>query len=190
MDTLHFDLTENATRRYILATCKDLLGQQAQEIESVTAGAGIPERHHHDLAEILSTIADLRGVSRRVRDDMRTIYQVLAEAEAAAHNCPVDETHFHEVGNAEAIDCVLQICLCIEALGPDRITATPVQTGSGQVECAHGVLDVPTPATAAIIARGIPVCDTKLAGELCTPTSAAIIWHFVDTYQDAEGATV
>ena len=94
----------------------------------------------------------------------------------------MEETHFHEVGNGEALRNVLAICLAVEALDPDEITATRVQTGSGTVRCAHGELPIPAPATAAIIARGIPTCERKLEGERCTPTSAAVILHFVQRY--------
>ena len=113
---------------------------------------------------------------------MRAVYRILAEAEAAAHGCTVEETHFHEVGNGEALRNVLAICLAVEALDPDEIAATRVQTGSGTVRCAHGELPIPAPATAAIIARGIPTCERKLEGERCTPTSAAVILHFVQRY--------
>ena len=180
MSELHFDFTTIARRQTIL---DDLLGRLDDEHRDVIVKrmeqAGVPDRHHHDFSEVLSTIDGLT-VSERVKQDMREIYRILAEAEAAAHGCAVEETHFHEVGNGEAIRSVLGIALAIEALDPDEITATPVQTGSGKVQCAHGLLDIPAPATAAIIARGIPVCDEKLEGELCTPTSAAVIYHFVD----------
>ena len=101
---------------------------------------------------------------------------------ALVHGCTVEETHFHEVGNGEALRNVLAICLAVEALDPDEIAATRVQTGSGTVRCAHGELPIPAPATAAIIARGIPTCERKLEGERCTPTSAAVILHFVQRY--------
>ena len=144
--------------------------------------AGLQDKHHHDLPEVLASIDALVGVSDDVREDMRAIYRILAEAEAHVHGCEVDHTHFHEVGNAESIRSVLAICLAVRHLGPQRITATSVQVGSGTVECAHGTLDVPAPATAAILARCIPVADERLDGELCTPTSAAVILHFVDEF--------
>jgi len=98
------------------------------------------------------------------------------------HGVPVEQTHFHEVGNAEAVQNVLAICLAMNRLMPAKVTATPVQTGSGKVQCAHGLLDIPAPATAAILARGIPTCADKVEGEQCTPTSAAIIAHFVEEF--------
>lgn len=183
MNELHFDFTKTARRQAILDELLAMLpaGHKAVLMKR-TEQAGVPDRHHHNVAEVFSTI-DALQVSERVKQDMRAIYQILAEAEATAHGCTVEETHFHEVGNGEAIKNVLGIALAIEAIDPDETTATCVQTGSGKVQCAHGVLDVPAPATAAIIARGIPVCEEKLEGELCTPTSAAVICHFVDRFE-------
>ena len=86
------------------------------------------------------------------------------------------------MGNGEALRNVLAICLAVEALDPDEVVATRVQTGEGTVMCAHGELAIPAPATAAIIARGIPVRERTLPGERCTPTSAAVILHFVDRF--------
>ena len=164
----------------------DLLAKLPEDHRGIiidrTTRAGVPDRHHHNIGEVGDTI-DALMVSDRVKQDMHAIYRILAQAEATAHGCAVEDTHFHEVGNGEAIRNVLGICLAIEAINPDEITATPVQTGSGTVQCAHGVLDIPAPATAAIIARGIPVCEETLDGELCTPTSAAVILHFVDRFE-------
>lgn len=182
MKELKLDLTTDARRRRILAS---LLAQvdDASAIAQAAADADVPDHHHHDLAEINKTIDGLKGVSEKVQSDMREIYQILAEAEAAVHDSKPEKVHFHEVGNAEALECVLELCLVFEALAPEQVVATPVQVGSGQVECAHGLLDIPAPATAAIIERGIPIAEEKLEGELCTPTSAAVIYHFVDEYE-------
>lgn len=179
---LHWNLTENATRKYLLAeTLATLTDESQAQVRASMETCGIPDKHHHNLADVLAAI-DSTKLSDRAKQDARTIYHVLAEAEATAHACTVEETHFHEVGNGEAIRNVLGICLAVEAFAPQAITATCVQTGSGKIQCAHGLLDIPAPATAAILARGIPTCTTKLEGELCTPTSAAVIYHFVDEY--------
>lgn len=183
MTELHLDLTCDATRRSILTDLRGRLDANAQTaLDAAVEAAGVPERHHHDLGEVLATI-DALVVSGRVKDDMRAIYRILAEAEAAAHGCAVEETHFHEVGNGEAVRNVAAVCLAVEALAPERITATPVQTGSGTVVCAHGELPIPAPATAAILATGIPTCENLLEGERCTPTSAALIKHFVEEFR-------
>ena len=183
MGTIRLDLTKTARRQDILASLLELL--PAAEREAVQCAAdesGIADAHHHDLGAVLAAI-DGADVSDRAKDDARAVYRILAEAEASVHGCEVERTHFHEVGNGEAVRNVLAICLAVEALDPERIVATPVQTGQGKVECAHGILDIPAPATAAIIARGIPVCQERLDGELCTPTSAAVILHFVDEFE-------
>ena len=182
MTTLVWNLEENATRRHLLAVALLQLPEErrAQVLEAAEA-AGVSDGYHHDLGEVNAAI-DALAASERAKGDMRAVYRILAEAEATAHGCAVEETHFHEVGNGEALRNVLAICLAVEALDPDEITATRVQTGSGTVRCAHGELPIPAPATAAIIARGIPTCERKLEGERCTPTSAAVILHFVQRY--------
>lgn len=182
MTALHLDLTRDATRRSILADLRGRLDDSARDaLDAAVEAAGVPDRHHHDLPDVLATIDGL-SASERVKDDMRAVYRILAQAEASVHGCAVDETHFHEVGNGEAVRNVAAVCLCVEALDPDRITATPVQTGSGTVVCAHGELPIPAPATAAILDTGIPVCAERLDGERCTPTSAALVKHFVDEF--------
>ena len=182
MTTLHLNLTCDATRRFLLADLRGRLDDAARgALDAAVEAAGVPERHCHDLPDVLAVIDGL-AASARVKDDMRAVYRILAEAEASVHGCAVDETHFHEVGNGEAVRNVAAVCLAVEALAPDRITATPVQMGSGTVVCAHGELPIPAPATAAILDSGIPVCAERLDGERCTPTSAALIKHFVDAF--------
>ena len=182
MNTLHWNLSENATRAQLLGDTLLQLPEGAREqLEQAAAAAGVPERHHHNIGEVLATI-DTLAVSDRVKADLRAVYTILAEAEAAAHGCAVGETHFHEVGDGARIRNTLLLCLAIEQANPQRIVATPAQTGEGTVMCAHGELAIPAPATAAIIARGIPTATRKLPGERMTPTSAAIILHFVDEF--------
>ena len=180
---LYLDLTKGARRSDILNQLRAKLDDAAwATVMADAAKAGVPKGHHHGIVEVRQTIQGLQA-SRAVKDDLSAVYEILAQAEAQVHECEVDHTHFHEVGNGEAILNTLVICLAINYLHPDFISASPVQTGSGQVECAHGLMDIPAPATAAILATGIPTCDEKLEGELCTPTSAAIIKHFVQEFR-------
>lgn len=185
METMHWNLTQYATRAHLLdEACKGSAGL-AEQVRERAAAAGVPDEHHHHFSDILQTIDNLQEVPEQVRDDMRAIYRVLAEAEAQVHESEVDHTHFHEVGNGSHIQSVLEICLAVRAQQPQRITATAVQVGSGQVECAHGLMDIPAPATAAILSRGIPAFESREEGERCTPTSAAVIYHFVDEFISA-----
>ena len=174
------NLTKSATRATLLEQFRGYLDdEQRAAVADTLAHVEIPVDHCHDIGEVLAVIEAL-PVDDAVKSDMKGIYDILARAEAQVHGCEVEHTHFHEVGNRSGILNALEICLTVAALGEGvHIGASPVQTGSGKVECAHGLMDIPAPATAAILAQGIPVCEEKLEGELCTPTSAAMIKHFV-----------
>ena len=180
---MFFDFSKDATRASIVSQLRAKIDDAAwAAITTEAAKAGVPKGHHHGIVEVRRTIEGLRA-SQMVKDDMFAIYEILAAAEAQVHGCEVDETHFHEVGEGKAILNTLIICCAMCWLHPDHVVATPIQTGAGQIECAHGLMDIPAPATAAIIATGIPTQDEKLEGELCTPTSAAIIKHYVQEYR-------
>ncbi|MDO4399435.1 MAG: DUF111 family protein [Coriobacteriia bacterium] len=183
METLKLDLHEDATRQGIRDQLyAQLTADAIAAIDASVASLAASDGHCHDVGEVYALI-DEQPVSNRVKDDARAVYGILAQAEAQVHGCAVEHTHFHEVGNHEAVANVLSVCLAIEKLDPARIVATRVQTGHGKVQCAHGLLDIPAPATAAIIARGLPVCEDTREGEWCTPTSAALILHFVDSFE-------
>ena len=109
------------------------------------------------------------------------VYNLIAEAESHAHGKPVTEIHFHEVGTMDAVADITAVCMAIEELNPDEIIATPVHVGSGHVHCAHGILPVPAPATAYIL-RDVPMYGGRVQGELCTPTGAAMLKHFVNRF--------
>ena len=184
MSELFLSLSEDATRQHILDDLlSELNKEERAELVEMRESAGVPEKHHHNLADIIRTI-DALVVSEDIKKNMKAIYTILAKAEAEVHGCCVADTHFHEVGEGEAVGNVLGICLALEILAPSRIVASSIQTGRGKIQCAHGLLDIPAPATAAILAQGIPVCEDKREGEWCTPTSAALIKHFVDVFVD------
>ena len=140
--------------------------------------------HHHH-----ATVADIDGiiggldVSDRVKADARAVYALIAEAESRVHGRPVQEIHFHEVGTLDAVADVVGVCLLMERIGAERIVASPVHVGSGHVHCMHGILPVPAPATALIL-EGIPTYGGRVQGELCTPTGAALLKHFVSRFGD------
>ena len=138
------------------------------------------EHHHHSLCDIETIVREL-PVSPTVQEDVLAVYRLIAEAESHAHNRPVTEVHFHEVGALDAVADVTAVCLLMEQLAPDQVIASPVHVGSGQVRCAHGILPVPAPATAHIL-RGVPIYGGAVKGELCTPTGAALLKHFVDHF--------
>ena len=137
--------------------------------------------HHHagmgDIRHILSHL----DIPQPVRQDAEAVYQLIAQAESHAHGRPVEEIHFHEVGTLDAVTDVVAVCWLLHVLAPEQIVASPVHVGCGQVRCAHGILPVPAPATAYIL-QGVPTYGGSVQGELCTPTGAALLKHFVQRF--------
>ena len=130
--------------------------------------------------EIREIVAGL-DVPETVRRDVLAVYQEIAEAEAEVHGTTMEHIHFHELGSMDAIADITAACLILHELRPEHITASPVCTGFGEILCAHGRLSVPAPATARIL-RSVPSFAGDMEGELCTPTGAALIKHFAQTY--------
>ena len=141
-----------------------------------------PHDHHSHtaLADIRQTVQAL-SVSDAVKNQVLSVYDRIAQAESQVHGVPVDQIHFHEVGSLDALADITAVCYLLERLAPERIMASPVQVGYGQVRCAHGILPVPAPATAQIL-LGIPIRAGDIPGELCTPTGAALLRQFVTSY--------
>lgn len=135
---------------------------------------------HRSLHDIQHIIADLK-LPETVRQDILAVYSLIAEAESKAHDKLVSEIHFHEVGTMDAIADIASVCLLLHKLAPDQIVASPVHVGNGQVKCAHGILPVPAPATAYIL-KDVPIYGGQIQGELCTPTGAALLKHFVTRF--------
>ncbi len=135
---------------------------------------------HRSISDVLGIIEGL-NVSDEVKGHAVAIYRSIAEAEAEVHGEPVGEVHFHEVGMLDAIADIVGTCMLMERLAPERIMASPIRTGYGTVECAHGRLPIPAPATA-ILLKGMPTYAGDAEGEFTTPTGAAILKHFVKEY--------
>ena len=137
--------------------------------------------HHHAGMPEISAIIEGLPVSDRVKADAKAVYDLIAAAESKAHGRPVTEVHFHEVGALDAVADIVGVCMLMERIAPDRVLASPVATGYGTVRCAHGILPVPAPATAHIL-EGVPSYAGEVKGELCTPTGAALLKHFVSEF--------
>ncbi len=139
------------------------------------------EHHHHTgLHEIEHLLSHL-DLPQTVRDDALGVYHRIAEAESKVHGRPVDQIHFHEVGTLDALADVVGVCLLMHLLAPEKVYASSVHVGCGQVKCAHGILPVPAPATALLLS-GVPIYGGAIQGELCTPTGAALLTHFVTKF--------
>ena len=140
--------------------------------------------HHHHHHSGLHDIAHLVEHMRRepaVEADVLAVYRSIAEAESRVHGETVEHIHFHEVGTMDAVADVTAVCLLMHELSPDMVVASPVNVGGGTVHCAHGILPVPAPATALLL-RDIPMYGGAIQSELCTPTGAALLRHFVTKF--------
>ncbi len=138
------------------------------------------EHHHSSLTDIISIIDGL-SVSGKVKADAKAVYALIASAETAVHGKTVEPVHFHEVGALDAVADVVGASVLFELIGADEIICSPVNTGSGTVKCAHGIMPVPAPATARLL-TGIPSYSAIAESELCTPTGAALLKHFVHRF--------
>ena len=127
---------------------------------------------HRHLSGILKMI-NAASLPDRVKQNAAAVFQRLGEAEAAVHQVPIEKVHFHEVGAVDSIADIVGACLGFELLGIDAIYSSALNLGSGTVKAAHGVMPVPAPATAALVA-GKPVYARGPAVELTTPTGAAV----------------
>lgn len=140
-----------------------------------------PHGHHHrTLADITAVINGL-DIPESAKSRAAGVYAAIAGAESRVHGRETGEVHFHEVGAMDAVADVVSVSLLVEMLAPERIVVSPVRTGYGTVKCAHGVLPVPAPATALLL-EGVPVFAGDIAGEMTTPTGAALIKSLADAF--------
>ena len=190
MTMLYLDCTHGARKDAFARSIGALLGRQ--EAEHIGRAVGVPapgqsEAHgHHSCDEVRERIM-AKPIPAAAADAALGVYEVLAQAEARAHGVPVKEVHFHEVGSDAAVDWVCLACASMVALGADEVVAGPVCTGFGFVECAHGRLPIPAPATANIL-EDIPTFEGEREGELTTPTGAALVRYFADRFAETEPA--
>ncbi|MBN1687046.1 MAG: nickel pincer cofactor biosynthesis protein LarC, partial [Spirochaetales bacterium] len=143
----------------------------------------VPTRHEHvhrHLKDIESIILG-SGLTAEVKDLAMRIFGRLAAAEAKVHGVSVEEVHFHEVGAVDSIVDIVSASICLIMIGAQRTVCSPVPTGSGYVQCAHGLIPVPAPATVELL-KGAPVYQSDVEGELVTPTGAAIIQTVAGAY--------
>lgn len=142
-------------------------------------GEGHEHHHHHhehrNLADIRQII-EAGALSPRARDLAERIFSIVAEAEAKAHGLPLDQVHFHEVGAVDSIVDVVAAAVCLDDLDVAEAIVGPLAEGHGRVRTQHGVLGIPVPAVANIVATyGLTLSRKDAEGEFVTPTGAAIV---------------
>ena len=131
--------------------------------------------HEHRSPADIAAIIDAADLAPRAKAYAHRIFDIVAEAEAKAHGLPLEQVHFHEVGAVDSIVDVVSVAYCLDDLDVSDAYVTPLGEGHGRVRCAHGVLSVPVPAVLNIAqAHGLVLQQRDIAGELVTPTGAAI----------------
>ncbi len=160
---------------------------------------GHSHSHSHDANGGRSherTFSDIRSLingsalSDWVKEKSVAVFRRVAEAEGKVHGMPPDEVHFHEVGAVDSIVDIVGGCIALELLDKPRVLAALVTEGTGWVECAHGRFPVPTAATLEILgARGVAVNQCDEPHELVTPTGAALLAEFAESFGLMRGMT-
>lgn len=130
-------------------------------------------RHPLSLGRIRKILSASR-LSPRIQRQSRAVFERLAEAEGKAHRVAKDRVHFHEVGVLDSFVDIVGGLICCELLGVTRVTASPVNVGTGTLRSAHGILPAPGPAVA-ILAKGLPIYSAGPSRELTTPTGMALL---------------
>jgi uncharacterized protein (TIGR00299 family) protein len=141
------------------------------------------EHHvHRHLADIVKIINGAK-LSNSVKLRSIAVFTKLAEAEAKVHGTTVEQVHFHEVGAVDAIIDIVGTVFGLEALGIEKVYAGNLRTGHGTIQCAHGAMPIPAPATAELLV-GIPYTHGEIEKELLTPTGAALLAVLCDGFGD------
>ncbi len=146
-------------------------------------------KHNHRSLKDITRIIDNSSLGESVKDKSRVIFTRLAEAEARIHNKTIDEIHFHEVGAVDSIIDIVGTVIGMELLDIDAIYVSRIRVGTGSLECSHGILPVPPPATLELL-KDAPIESTAIEAELVTPTGAAILSTLAEEFGAMPSMTV
>ena len=147
-----------------------------------------PEHAHRHLHHITEMI-DASGLNDRQKDVAKRIFTRLGEAEAKVHGTTIRKVHFHEVGAVDSIADIVGCAIAFDLLGIERVECSPVPTGHGFVEIAHGRCSIPAPATTELLS-GVPIAPSNVEAELTTPTGAAIVATLAARFGPAPAMTI
>jgi len=170
--------------------CVQLDGEDAHAHRHEPASSpGDPHSHadSRDFQQIQALIQDT-ALSAWVKEKAEAVFRRIALAEGKIHGLPPERVHFHEVGATDSLVDIVGACIALEMLGRPRVRASAVVDGTGWVKCAHGLLPVPAPATLEIlVARGVSVTQCEEPHELVTPTGAALLAEFAESFGPMRG---
>jgi uncharacterized protein (TIGR00299 family) protein len=171
LDIGGYKITTHQVKRGLIA------GTKVQVSIKKTRKTHIFSRKYSDIKRLI-TESDL---SASVKKNSLEIFKRIARVEAAIHKTTMEKIHFHEVGAVDSIVDIVGGVFAMESLELDKVYASPLNVGEGIVECAHGSLPVPAPATLKLL-KGIPVFSNGVKRELTTPTGAAMISFYANYF--------
>lgn len=160
-----------------------------QGINAMTLNIDFHEHHHHRKASDIFKLIDDSRLSERVKQRSKAIFYTIAHAEAKIHGMTIEDVHFHEVGAMDSIIDIIGGCIALEQLGIDTLYCSPIPTGNGKINIAHGIYPIPAPATAEIL-KNIPLAEFDVQSELTTPTGAAFAKSLVTQFGPFPSATM
>ncbi len=153
------------------------------------ANVDAPHEHVHRHLHHIDAIIDRSILTDRQKALAKSIFRKLGEAEADSHGVPIEKVHFHEVGAIDSIIDIVGAAVGLDLLGVDEVLASPVPTGTGFIQVAHGRMSVPAPATAFLL-KGVPLAASLVEMELTTPTGAAILATTVSRFGPLPAMTI
>ena len=171
LDLKGYKLKTSRVQRGLIA------GTKAQVSVEKSRHSHHPARKYSDIKKLIAN-SDLSSTAKK---NSQEIFKRIARVEAAIHNTTMEKIHFHEVGAVDSIVDIVGGVVAIESLKLDKVYASPLNVGEGFVQCAHGCLPVPAPATVKLL-QGVPVFSSGIKKELTTPTGAAMIGFYADKF--------
>ena len=171
LDLKGYKLKTSRVQRGLIA------GTKAQVSVEKSQHSHHPARKYSDIKKLIAN-SDLSSTAKK---NSQEIFKRIARVEAAIHNTTMEKIHFHEVGAVDSIVDIVGGVVAIESLELDKVYASPLNVGEGFVQCAHGCLPVPAPATVKLL-QGVPVFSSGIKKELTTPTGAAMIGFYADKF--------
>lgn len=182
-DYLKKELKKLGVTGYELKVYRDQRkGISGTKVDVVIKSHDSNEHHHRNFKDIKNIISK-SSLNDNIKDTSLRIFGKVAEAEAKIHNKNIDEIFFHEVGAIDSIVDIVGAAICLDYLKPDMIYSSTVELGGGFVDCNHGTLPVPAPASVEIL-KGAPVKMGTVKYEAATPTGAAILAACADEFSD------
>lgn len=145
--------------------------------------------HNHTHIHQIYERIDSFNVDDKTKNDAKSVYAMIAQAESRVHNTEVADIHLHEVGAKDAVMDIVSACYLFHKIGAEKIAVSPITTGYGSVKTAHGVMSVPAPASVELL-KGVPCKTGDIEGELATPTGIALLKYFADDFTHNNEMTI